>query len=359
MFGFVTGILFGDWQTVGPTILICAHIFKPSFTMGQEQQIVAAETCTVTPDQGNTATPTVVEEAPKERSSKAHKEVRQPFPFKVYEMLEHADANGFADIVSWNKEGNGFMVHNKERFTKEIVPKYYNQTRYKSFQRQLSLYGFQRTTTGANKGLRYHEKLRRGMKHLCREMKPVGYKPRGQEHREKLREKKFADERLPSISGADKETTISLSLAPGPTPTPEKHTLPAVVSSNSIYVEPSPQPVPVAESSGFIVPTKPCMELSEKLITTDSIVFFEGMPFYLMTTVGSDSHQQQLPETVTSSEPPVLSNCGVVTENMNGQMQKAWEIGFAVAMTMNPTFGPAPGVVPADTLDALSMDIQC
>ena len=43
---------------------------------------------------------------------------------------------------------------------------------------QLSLYGFQRVTVGANKGLRYHEKLRKGELELVRQMKPVGYKPR-------------------------------------------------------------------------------------------------------------------------------------------------------------------------------------
>lgn len=107
------------------------------------------------------------------------REVRQPFPVKVYEMLDEADPKGFAHIVSWNSKGSGFMVYNKDQFTKLIVPHYFNQTKYKSFQRQLSLYGFQRVTGGHDKGLRYHEKLRRGERDLVRQMKPVGYRPRG------------------------------------------------------------------------------------------------------------------------------------------------------------------------------------
>ncbi len=107
------------------------------------------------------------------------REVRQPFPVKVYEMLDEADPKGFSHIVSWNSKGTGFMVFNKEMFTKLIVPHYFNQTKYKSFQRQLSLYGFQRVTVGQDKGLRYHEKLRRGERGLVRQMKPVGYRPRG------------------------------------------------------------------------------------------------------------------------------------------------------------------------------------
>jgi hypothetical protein len=70
------------------------------------------------------------------------KELRQPFPVKVYEMLEDADRpeKNFSHIVSWNPIGNGFKVHNKDCFTKEIVPHYFNLTKYKSFQRQVSLY---------------------------------------------------------------------------------------------------------------------------------------------------------------------------------------------------------------------------
>jgi hypothetical protein len=70
------------------------------------------------------------------------KELRQPFPMKVYEMLEDADRpeKNFSHIVSWNPIGNGFKVHNKDCFTKEIVPHYFNLTKYKSFQRQVSSY---------------------------------------------------------------------------------------------------------------------------------------------------------------------------------------------------------------------------
>lgn len=106
------------------------------------------------------------------------KEMRQPFPVKVYEMLENAERQKFDHIVSWNEVGTGFMVHDKDHFTREIVPHYFNLTKYKSFQRQLSLYGFQRVTVGPNKGLRFHEKLRKGELELVRQMKPVGYKPR-------------------------------------------------------------------------------------------------------------------------------------------------------------------------------------
>ena len=98
---------------------------------------------------------------------------RLPFPLKLYEMLEDAEEQGFNDIVSWSSDGNGFMVHDTTSFVLKIIPSYYNCTKYKSFQRQLSLYGFTRVTSGDNKGLRGHKNFIRGCKELCRQMKPV------------------------------------------------------------------------------------------------------------------------------------------------------------------------------------------
>jgi len=135
------------------------------------------------------------------------RELRQPFPVKVYEMLENADKKLFSHIVSWNATGTGFMVHDKDHFTKEIVPHYFNLTKYKSFQRQLSLYGFQRVTVGPNKGLRYHEKLRKGELELVRQMKPVGYKPR---NLTRLLEQKNQKQQLGSATNILTTTTTTV-----------------------------------------------------------------------------------------------------------------------------------------------------
>lgn len=250
-------------------------------------------------------------------------------------MLEDAEDKGFADIVSWNKEGNGFTVHSKDRFTKEIVPKYFNQTRYKSFQRQLSLYGFERATLGSIKGLRYHEKLRRGNKQLCRQMKPVGYKPRGQENRTKLRH-------LQQHGGGTDTTTDSHSVSPqmgkSASETSGIHqpmkSLPTVISSESIYkekLEPSKPSLVSPANDGFVMPAsvRACSHITERLVTTDSIALFEGMPFYLMTTLPPDTqHNANVPAALP---PPTQIIAG---DGVDGQMKKAWDIGFAVASTM-------------------------
>ena len=67
--------------------------------------------------------------------------------------------------------GNAFKVHDPEKFVAVVLKKYFNgQTRYKSFQRQLNIYGFKRVTRGAEKGVCYHEHFLRGSKELCYRM---------------------------------------------------------------------------------------------------------------------------------------------------------------------------------------------
>lgn len=88
------------------------------------------------------------------------------FPFRLYEMLDDAEEQGFDHIVSWimvpskNNKNNSksskntktqtrtaedtyFKVHDRTKFTEELLPKYFpKQTKYRSFLRQLNLYSF-------------------------------------------------------------------------------------------------------------------------------------------------------------------------------------------------------------------------
>jgi len=87
---------------------------------------------------------------------------RMPFPRMLYEMLKVVEKNEQTDIVSWQPHGRCFLVHKHKKFIKDIMPKLFRQTKYSSFQRQLNLYGFQRLSTGPDKGGYYHECFLRG-----------------------------------------------------------------------------------------------------------------------------------------------------------------------------------------------------
>lgn len=99
-----------------------------------------------------------------------------PFPWKVHEMLDDADRVGFARIISWLPDCNAFRVHEPQDFVERIMPRYFHQTQFKSFQRQLNLWGFKRIENGPNKGGYFHQYFVRKEPELCRNMKRIKIK---------------------------------------------------------------------------------------------------------------------------------------------------------------------------------------
>jgi hypothetical protein len=254
----------------------------------------------------------------------AKEALRLPFPCKLFEILEDADENGFRHVVCWNSEGDGFMVHDTAAFMKQVIPQYFNQTKYKSFQRQLSLYGFTRVTTGRRKGLRLHEKFLRGQRGLCRSMKPI-----------------TKETQLPSSPSRSHSS---------PTASP----LPKVVSQGDI------QPPQEPSTSSFLENNKidkvAAMSLSETRsvspemspIPVEDLRFFEGKRFFLMSAphLKEDGvHYQEEP--VAPIVPPqplhrvqlfpsvAPSNTVTISDDIKAQLRKAWEKGFAKALTLS------------------------
>jgi len=61
--------------------------------------------------------------------------VATPFPWKLHEMLEDAATEGNEHIVSWQTHGHSFIVHKPKVFVEKIMPTYFNQSKFASFQR--------------------------------------------------------------------------------------------------------------------------------------------------------------------------------------------------------------------------------
>lgn len=96
--------------------------------------------------------------------------VVKPFPLKLHEMLDQIEDEGLASVVCWQPHGRAFMVRKPREFVEYVMPKYFNQSKFASFQRQLNLYGFRRLTSGRDKGGYYHELFLRGKRFLCERM---------------------------------------------------------------------------------------------------------------------------------------------------------------------------------------------
>ena len=66
------------------------------------------------------------------------------FPFRLYHMLEEAPKDGYEDVICWMPEGDGFVVHDRDKFVDRVMKTFFTHTKWKSFLRQLNLYSFER-----------------------------------------------------------------------------------------------------------------------------------------------------------------------------------------------------------------------
>ena len=105
--------------------------------------------------------------------------VKKPFPVKLMDLLNHIDKEepDLADIVSWQPNGKYFKVHDKASFEKQVQPRFFAQTSYTSFRRQLNLWNFKRVKRDSqyedksDVGSYYHPDFVRDDPYRCRLMR--------------------------------------------------------------------------------------------------------------------------------------------------------------------------------------------
>ncbi|KAL7576216.1 hypothetical protein ACA910_013699 [Epithemia clementina (nom. ined.)] len=109
------------------------------------------------------------------RPQKAKKSARRtPFPAQFFPSLMHAiltraEADGYAHICAWKPHGRSFVVWDRDLFVQQVMPMYFRQSQFASFQRQLNLYGFQRLSRKYTDcfGVYYHPLFLRSRHDLC------------------------------------------------------------------------------------------------------------------------------------------------------------------------------------------------
>lgn len=105
-----------------------------------------------------------------------------PFPLKLYRMLEHIDhvEPELSQLISWQPHGRCFLVHRQKQFAEKVLPRFFQQKKYASFQRQLNLYGFSRITRkDADRGSYYHELFLKNKEFLCKRINRMKIKGTG------------------------------------------------------------------------------------------------------------------------------------------------------------------------------------
>lgn len=105
--------------------------------------------------------------------------VTDPFPSRLHEMLEDTFADGQDHIISWQVHGRCFIIKDYDVFARELLPKFFRQTKFSSFKRQMNLYGFRKVLSGTDCGSYYHELFLRGRPDLAMILRRVGGKSAG------------------------------------------------------------------------------------------------------------------------------------------------------------------------------------
>jgi HSF-type DNA-binding len=81
------------------------------------------------------------------------------FPTKLYNILKASENGHHAEIIGWLPDGDAFKIHSKQSFCDVVMKQYFIQTNFKSFTRQLYLYGFLSKTTSAPHSVIFHHPL--------------------------------------------------------------------------------------------------------------------------------------------------------------------------------------------------------
>ena len=221
-----------------------------------------------------------------------------PFPVVLHEILEAAEEDGYADIISWQPHGRCFLVHSPERFVVEVMPRFFRQTRFSSFQRQLSLYGFLRLTRkGPDYSAYYHELFLRGKPFLCRRIHRIrikGYWVRQSSSPET--EPDFSN--MPAVGEVAEKTprfSDPATLAPARDPSYDYFAPVAMPAPWAIPLDPSFVAAPVPPVSSKIPPMPP-LSASHSLPAVWPVVADQDvlkMDKAAKPTVGADGVQER------------------------------------------------------------------
>jgi len=229
--------------------------------------------------------------------------VTVPFPMKLHNMLDHIAQHEpqLSSIATWQPHGRSFIVHNINQFTEDVLPRFFQQRKYASFQRQLNLYGFTRLTKGPDRGSYYHELFLRSKKILCRGIVRMKVKGTGSRMASNPEQEPnfYRMTYMPAPSPENEDTTIphpdstvkSLDLDSVKTTTETVSAvlpMPTISLSSSGYEKrassSSNKPVPIAtQSSSFLNRPRDSTgtqndDVDKDIETIDFV--FENMPFY-------------------------------------------------------------------------------
>jgi hypothetical protein len=180
------------------------------------------------------------------------------FPIKLHRMLQDVEREGLGYIVSWHPDGRSFRVQFHDQFVARVLPGYFSQTKYRSFQRQLNHYSFKRITKGPLEGSYHHPYFVRDNPALCEGMR---------------REKKDGKKSSTTVSAAEPKTST-----PEEGPIPTECTL-VSHSPDSTSMHSSTSELNVVASSPDQIPRVPRLTMNSADMLLLKLPKLYGLPF--------------------------------------------------------------------------------
>ena len=62
---------------------------------------------------------------------------QESFPVKLHKVIDEIEQDGLSSIISWSPHGRAFRIYDNTLFVKEVMSRYFYQTKMSSFTRQL------------------------------------------------------------------------------------------------------------------------------------------------------------------------------------------------------------------------------
>jgi len=201
------------------------------------------------------------------------------FPETLFEVVS---AQEHAHIISWLPHGQGFIIHDKQRFASIILPRYFDGAKFTSFTRRLKRWNFVRVPRGPELGAYYNKNFMRGRLEMVQKMmyqmkdqfdeakKNGGDKNKEKDHLEEQIEKEAKSKVQSKLSevGAQANTPSSCETqaVPAKVPSPELKT------THFINTQERPMSLPstLPKTKAAVMSTSPRSHLASNSVPSSS-----------------------------------------------------------------------------------------
>ena len=126
----------------------------------------------------------------------------------VFKILDDSEQEGTENIIGWEDDGTSFHIHKPKLFNNTILPKYSRKkTLFRSFQRQLNIYGFKMTKKS---GVYYHVLFRRDAPQKITEIRPRTQTKKKTSEKDECKDS-YTARQSPDYSDDDEATIVTTS----------------------------------------------------------------------------------------------------------------------------------------------------